>query len=181
LIGARCSEISGLIAEEINRTNWIWTLPAERSKNGRPRLTPIVELARKLLDARLDITPSGPLYVTRNGLPFQSTHLGNALAGRRRQLPIAKFTTHDLRRTVVTMLTELGTPLELVAAVVGHEMGGPELRTLIKYYVRTDLLDRKAAALKAWSDWLEQIVRRREPAKLPPPLVAADSPQEPTE
>jgi hypothetical protein len=36
LTGARCGEISGLCAEEIDRDEWTWTLPAARSKNKRP-------------------------------------------------------------------------------------------------------------------------------------------------
>src|SRR5262249_11581202 len=36
LTGARCGEISGLSAEEIDRDEWTWTLPAVRSKNKRP-------------------------------------------------------------------------------------------------------------------------------------------------
>ena len=40
LTGARCGEISGLCAEEIGQEEWIWTLPAARSKNKRPRVTP---------------------------------------------------------------------------------------------------------------------------------------------
>jgi integrase len=53
LTGARCGEISGLRAEEIDRQKWIWTLPAGRSKNGRQRVTPIVGLAREMLEHRL--------------------------------------------------------------------------------------------------------------------------------
>jgi integrase len=35
-IGARCGEVAGMCAEELDRKNWIWKLPAERSKNKRP-------------------------------------------------------------------------------------------------------------------------------------------------
>jgi integrase len=59
------------------------------------------------------------------------------------KLPINKFTTHDLRRTVATQLAEMAIPLELVAAVIGHEADGRETRTLVRHYVRTDLLARK--------------------------------------
>jgi len=69
-------------------------------------------------------------------------------------LPIAKFTTHDLRRTVATRLTELSVSLELVAAIIGHEAGNKETRTLIRHYVRTDLLLRKRTALEAWENHL---------------------------
>ena len=37
LIGARCGEISGIRAEEIDRDKWFWVLPPARSKNGRQR------------------------------------------------------------------------------------------------------------------------------------------------
>jgi hypothetical protein len=53
LIGARCGEIAGLRAEEIDLQKWIWTLPPSRSKNGRQRVTPIVGLAREMLEQRL--------------------------------------------------------------------------------------------------------------------------------
>ena len=49
-------------------------------------------------------------------------------------------------------------PLEIVAAVIGHEAGGRETRTLVRHYVRTDLLDRKGVALQAWERRLLEIV-----------------------
>jgi hypothetical protein len=56
------------------------------------------------------------------------------------------------------MLAEMGVALDLVAAIVGHEAGGRDTRTLVRHYVRTDLLDRKAHALRAWDERLRQIV-----------------------
>ena len=52
--------------------------------------------------------------------------------------------------SVVTMLAEMGISLELVAAVIGHEAGGRETRTLMRHYVRTDLIERKRTVLEAW-------------------------------
>ena len=57
LTGARCGEISGLCAEEIDREQWTWTLPAARSKNKRPRVTPLVGMARQIIEARLSDCP----------------------------------------------------------------------------------------------------------------------------
>ena len=74
------------------------------------------------------------------------------------KLPLEKFTTHDLRRTVATQLTEMGIALELIAAVVGHEAGGKETRTLVRHYVRTDLVERKKIALEAWHQRLRGII-----------------------
>jgi integrase len=65
LLGARCGEISGLRAEEFDRNKWVWTLPAPRSKNGRQRVTPIVGLAREMLEQRLSSVEKGPLSCWR--------------------------------------------------------------------------------------------------------------------
>jgi integrase len=85
---------------------------------------------------------------------------------RRTRLPIAAFTSHDLRRTTATMMVEMGVQLDLVAAVVGHEAGGKDTRKLVRHYVRTDLLERKAHALRAWDERLRTIVMGQEAAKV---------------
>ena len=108
LTGARCGEISGLRAEEIDRNKWIWTLPAQRSKNGRQRVTPIVGLAREILEQRLSGVEKGPLFLLEKGVVVTSAHIGHYLLTRRTTLPIAVFTSHDLRRTFATMLAEMG-------------------------------------------------------------------------
>jgi integrase len=81
-------------------------------------------------------------------------------------LPIAVFTSHDLRRTFATILAEMGVALDLVAAIVGHESGGRDTRTLVRHYVHTDLLERKAHALRAWDQRLTAIVTGTEAAKV---------------
>ena len=123
LTGARCGEISGLRAEEIDRNKWVWTLPPLRSKNGRQRVTPIVGLAREMLAARLSGIEKGPLFLLDKGVVVTSAHIGHYLLTRRSTLPVAVFTSHDLRRTFATMLAEMGIALDLVAAIVGHESG----------------------------------------------------------
>jgi integrase len=166
LTGARCGEISGLRAEEIDRQKWTWTLPAARSKNGRQRVTPIVGLAREMLEQRLSAVEKGPLFLLDKGVVVSSAHIGHYLLTRRTTLPIAVFTSHDLRRTFATMLAEMGIALDLVAAIVGHESGGKDTRTLVRHYVHTDMLDRKAQALRAWDDRLNEIVTGEQSAKV---------------
>jgi integrase len=166
LLGARCGEISGLRAEEIDRQKWTWTLPAARSKNGRQRVTPIVGLAREMLDQRLSVVEKGPLFRLEKGVVVTSAHIGHYLLTRRSTLPIAVFTSHDLRRTFATMLAEMGIALDLVAAIVGHESGGRDSRTLVRHYVHTDMLERKAHALRTWDERLRAIVAGAEAAKV---------------
>jgi integrase len=166
LTGARCGEISGLRAEEIDRQKWIWTLPPSRSKNGRQRVTPIVGLAREMLEQRLSSVAKGPLFVLENGTVLTSSHVGRFLLTRANRLPIAKVSSHDLRRSFSTALVEMGVALDLVAAIIGHEPNSRDSRTLIKHYVRTDMLERKAHALKAWDERLKAIVTGEDVAKV---------------
>jgi len=166
LTGARCGEISGLRAEEIDRQKWTRTLPAGRSKNGRQRVTPIVGLAREMLEQRLSVVEKGPLFRLEKGVVVTSAHIGHYLLTRRTTLPIAVFTSHDLRRTFATMLAEMGIALDLVAAIVGHESGGKDTRTLVRHYVHSDMLERKAHALKIWDNRLKAVVAGEETAKV---------------
>jgi integrase len=166
LTGARCGEICGLRAEEIDRNKWVWTLSPSRSKNGRQRVTPILGVAREMLDQRLADVEQGPLFLLDKGVVVSSAHIGHYLLTRRMTLPIAVFTSHDLRRTFATMLAEMGITLDLVAAIVGHESGGKDTRTLVRHYVHTDMLERKAQALRIWDERLKAIVTGEERSKV---------------
>ncbi len=156
--GARIGEVAGIQAGEVDQHKWLWTLPEHRSKNGRPRVTPLVGLARDIVETRFHNSPDGPLFWSERGLRLDSNLVASMLVKHRKEVPIDHFTSHDLRRTVATGLVDLGIPYELVAGVLGHEVGAKEVKTLIRHYVRTDLLERKSTALLAWDAKLRQIV-----------------------
>jgi integrase len=166
VLGARCGEICGISVEEVDRDRWLWSLPARRSKSKKSRITPILGTARDLLEPRLEGFEAGPLFVLENGAVMTSAHLGHCLLTRRLTLPIAKFTTHDLRRSAATHMAEMGVALDVVAAVIGHESGGKDTRILRRHYVHTDLLERKTHALKAWDERLRAIVTGEERSKV---------------
>src|SRR5262249_24574235 len=106
------------------------------------------------------------VFPTETRRPSTSSHIGQMLLQRKTRLPIASFRTHDLRRTAATMMVELGISLDLVAAVVGHEAGSRNTRTLLQHYVRTDLIERKRAALEAWDRHLKAIIEGKEMANM---------------
>jgi integrase len=157
LTGARCGEAAGILAQEINPQDWTWTLPAERSKNNRPRTTPLVGMAREIIERRLP--KRGPVFPSDAGTPLTASHVGSALITRRERLPIAHFSTHDMRRTFATALDTMGVSLDLIAAIVGHESSiSRETKTLVRHYLRTDKLERKRAALEAWDARMRSII-----------------------
>lgn len=81
--GARCGEISGMHVDEIDVRNWVWTLPSARSKNRRPRSTPLVGLAREIVEGRLANARRGRLFANEVGKPLGSVHIGHWLLARR--------------------------------------------------------------------------------------------------
>lgn len=164
-IGARVGEVAGMEALELRLENdrLLWTLPPARSKNKAARVTPLVGLARQIVEEQLCRHKKGPLFRTLEGRrALRSDDIGAALGNR--QLPIAHFTSHDLRRTVVSQLDELGIALDTIAAVVGHQRGTKATRTLVRHYARARLDERVEAALTAWNSRLAEITSGHEAA-----------------
>jgi integrase len=158
-LGARVSEIAGMRASEFakdDKGRLLWTLPEARAKNERARVTPILGLALDILSARAS---EDVLFASETGNPHYSGSVGQQLRARWDRLPIDRFRTHDLRRTVATMMVaQLKLPLELVAIVVGHTVGGSQTQTLVRNYVHDQFVDRKAGALAQWDRRLRQIL-----------------------
>jgi|ERR1700724_4065207 len=69
-----------------------------------------------------------------------------------------EFTTHDLRRTVATMVAEMGIALELVSRWSDTRRRAERRGTLVRHYVPTDLVERKKTVLEAWRYRLREII-----------------------
>ena len=134
-LGARIGEVAGITMEEVEveGDRLIWTLPASRSKNKRERVTPLVGMAREIVEQAMENRESGPLFRTAlSKRTLTSADVGTAL--KVRTLPCAHFSSHDLRRSVVSFVDEMGIALDTIAAVVGHQRGSKAERTLVRHY-----------------------------------------------
>ena len=67
-------------------------------------------MARQIIEKRLSILSRVHLFTAETGRVLRTSNIGQFLLERRDKLPMDKFTTHDLRRTVATMLAEMGCP-----------------------------------------------------------------------
>lgn len=170
LIGARCGEIAGMWPGEIDHEHQTWTLPAERSKNGQARVTPVVGQGWGILSRRL-AAGQGPLFPSETGTPLTAAHVGHTLLARK--LPIPKFTTHDLRRTVASGMVEMGISMDTTAAVLGHAVGGAKLATLRRHYVHAENMEAKRRALEAWSQRVAALISGTAAVSTVVPFVAA--------
>ncbi len=157
-LGSRIGEIAGITAAEVENLGGklAWALPAARSKNKQGRLTPLLGTARQIVERALERRKRGPLFrAVLSDRALTSSDVGNAL--KHRKLPCAHFTSHDLRRTVVSFMDQLGLSLDTIAVVVGHQRGSKATRTLVRHYSRARLDDRVEAALTAWDAHFQEI------------------------
>lgn len=161
--GARVGEVAGMEASELGMEGerLMWTLPATRSKNKSERVTPIVGAAREVIEEARKRRKKGPLFRAATvDRALSSYDIGLAL--HHRKLPCPHFSSHDLRRTVVSYMDEMGIGLDTIAAVIGHQRGTRDTRTLVRHYSRPRLDDRIEAALTAWDARLRDIVEGRD-------------------
>jgi integrase len=171
----RRAEIACLTRAELDLAQASWTIPAERTKNGRAHLVPLskpavelIEAAMKLADAGQD-EPSPVVFPSpRNRkasiLPGALSH---AVADLCAALDIPKFTLHDLRRTGASVMASerLRVSPFVIGRVLNHttETGGAAAVTLAHYAVH-DFSPEKRAALAAWADVLMTVVGESVPA-----------------
>jgi integrase len=137
----------------------VWSLPAERVKNGRPHLVPLPEAAREVIRS---VPRTSDTFVLSLGAdePLESFSRAkrrlDALAG------VIEWTWHDLRRTCASGLQRLGLQLPVAEAILNHKSGS--ISGVAAVYLRHDFAAEKRAALQAWADRVEALVEGREAA-----------------
>lgn len=165
--GQRREEVSGLKWSEIDRAAKLWTLPADRAKNGVTSLIPLNVLALEALDA----IASGEKWPKR-GFIFPSTGKGPfsgfskakvkldaeiaALVREGKAPPIPAWRVHDIRRTVATGLQRLGVRFEVTEAVLNHVSGSRS--GIAGIYQRHDWKEEKREALDAWGGHVAALI-----------------------
>ena len=123
LTGARPGEVAGMAKRELENLDdpksARWLIPADRAKNGRAHLVPLSALARETIAAALKFTDADETYVfpsrSISGAPITAHALAVAMARfaakldkKHKSWRAEPPSPHDLRRTVATCLSELG-------------------------------------------------------------------------
>jgi integrase len=150
LTGQRRSEISELRWNEMPGDLSQINLAATRTKNKLPHVVPLSSLAQ-------DIIASIP----RIECPFVFTTDGKAPIGGwskvKKQLDvemrIPPWRLHDLRRTAVTGMAELGIRPDVIELVVNHVSG--RRGGIAGVYNRSELMAERKNALERWSAHVE--------------------------
>jgi integrase len=166
----RRSELAGMAVSELDFAQASWTIPGERTKNGRSLMVPLSTEAVRLIRESLKLANDGQeqpsLFVFPSprdrSKPITAGALSHTIRDIRLALGLDRFTPHDLRRTAATAMASerLGISPFLIGRLLNHttETGGAAAVTL-QHYALHDYAGEKRRALQAWSDLLATIVR----------------------
>lgn len=128
----RISELTGAQLDDLGYDGEvrILTLPA---KGGRPHRVVIGDLTGELLDGYLAERGDrpGPLFLTSSGAPMQRSYVVGLLQRIAKTVGIDKpeeIGPHVIRRSVATSLLEVGEPLDVVQALLGHRAPRKRMR-----------------------------------------------------
>lgn len=165
LTGQRKGEVLQMCWEHLESTvtGWVWTIPAANAKNGKAHRVPLCAEVLALLDTLRpteEATKSGtasPWCFASPRKPEQyiSMHAPDHALRDEMQRPdsplhgIARFTPHDLRRTVATGLSVLGYPRLIVQKVLNHTD-----TSTTSVYDRYNYDKEKREALTKWAEML---------------------------
>jgi len=161
LLGGRRKEIGGMRWSEIDAAG-NWTLPGDRAKNEHPLVLPLPAAALDIIRSVKRCEDRDHLFGGRS--PDGFTLWSNAKRKLDARLALKPWRFHDLRRSLVTGMHELGIEPHVVKAVVNHQERGDVHN---KHYNRATYLPQKAEALGRWSEHVLGLVAGANVVELP--------------
>jgi integrase len=152
----RKQEVSNAKWNELDLMSGWWTIPSERSKNGRSHRVPITPTAKELLTKiKESAFSSDYLFPSpRTEKPITGQSIDHALRNNGDCFSIPPFTPHDLRRTASSKMTEAGIPRNDVSKILNHS----DQTTTGRHYDLYSYDREKKKALMKWDRRLKSIL-----------------------
>jgi integrase len=155
LTGQRREEVAQLTWEEIDLASRTWTLPASRTKNGKPH---IVHLSKQVITV-LRTPRLGKFVFSLSGTkPFQSFSAAKRELDKLSQ--VTGWRLHDLRRTCVSGMARLGVAPHVADKVLNHQAG--TISGVAAVYQRHEFLAERKDALERWGAHVAGLLKRAE-------------------
>lgn len=155
LTAQRRTEVSSMRWDEIDTASAVWTIPAERSKNGKPHAVPLGKAALDTL-ARIPRTSSDYVFPARGKpeQPYTGWSKGKRMLDA--EAGLHDWTLHDLRRTAATGMARAGIAPHVVERVLNHVSG--TFAGVAGVYNRFQYGPEMRAALDAWERYVMALV-----------------------
>jgi integrase len=152
LTGQRLTEVTDMRRSELSDDLTTWTVPGERTKNHREHVVPLSPMAREIL-AAIPVAGEYVLTTTNGRKPII---INTKIRDRLTAATGGHWRLHDLRRTVVTGMAELGVRPDVIELVVNHVSG--HRGGIAGVYNRSEMLPERRAALERWAAHVEGLV-----------------------
>jgi integrase len=144
----RRSEAADVSVDEIDLDESVWTLPADRTKTGRPLRIPLTRPACEAISGAMIDRP-GLLFSTTGGrTPPSGFSKFKARLDQRSGINDWRF--HDLRTAFATHCAGAGMSPEVVDRCLNH-VGSSTMGVVARAYMQHDLYDQRKAALEYWA------------------------------
>lgn len=175
LTGCRLNEVAGMRRTEFSEDGATWTIPSSRTKNRLPLVVTLSPLALDILKQVRSPPDSDFVFSTTGRTPVSGWSKMKkrldaamlAIARRNAQkadsdpkkVAIAPWRLHDVRRTVVTGMNNIGVMPHIVEACVNHVSGTKG--GVAGVYNHAAYLDEKRAAWERWASHIASLVEGR--------------------
>ena len=152
LTGQRREEVGGLIWEELDLAQRVWTIPKSRTKNAKEH---VVHLSEQALAVLKRAHQRGPVVFSLLGSkPFQDFSRGKRELDR--LSGVTGWRLHDLRRTCVSGMARLGVAPHVADKILNHRAG--TISGVAAVYQRHEFLRERREALERWGAHVTQII-----------------------
>lgn len=190
LTAQRREEVAGVRIDEVELDTRLWTIPGERTKNGKEHVVHLNALAmetlRDALRCQLELAESVAarndkgrdtncyfILTTNNKSPISGySKAKKKLDAEMLKLiqaddPKAKmkpFRIHDLRRTFASHLASVGIPTDIPDRVLNH-ISGSSVSGVKGVYQQYEFLPERQSAMATWQSFIEAVIMDRQPVK----------------
>ncbi len=178
--GQRVGEVSGILQAELDLRAALWKLPGSRTKNGHPHTVPLSDLALSIIrEAGKAAGESAALFPCGSGSLPPAGVAGAILRGNRTtkartlgRFGIASWAAHDLRRTAITRMAELGVAPIVLGHIANH-LTTTHAGVTLRVYNQYDYAKEKRDALDLWAERLTAIIDGSNVARIIPIRASA--------
>lgn len=154
--GQRISET--LSAQWDHIRDGLWNLPAENTMGQRTHFVHVTPLMAAILDELRPLTGTSRYIFasSRDSKRYMAKEtVQNALSRLLNDgtIQVRKFSPHDLRRTMVTRMSDLGIAPHVIEKIVNHKMAG-----VMGIYNRSEYLPERQEAIELWNLRLQELM-----------------------
>jgi integrase len=164
LTGCRLREIADLSWSELSEDGSEIRLPGERTKNHRPHTVPLSPMAREIIES-VQRSGGGSYVFSTNGGRTPPASFSKTKRRVDAAMSIPPWRLHDLRRTAVTQMAELGIAPHVIELCVNHISGARA--GVAGVYNRSTMMVERRAALERWAAHVTGLVEGRRASVTP--------------